>query len=281
MILYGDKNAGGTYYCDNDLNFTELFPVSLMKKSFTAENPAHFWTRNSYAVLFLNSGYVHVTNSRLSATLTDDCFIILDPFSSLNVMPISDADYFLLQFSGSRANDFLPFVGDVHCREGLFDELSSLLAQNNRHDVYFVSFLFRLYGILGIQNSTSSERSKLNPYVKMIIDNIDNSFSQRQYLLENVAHDLGINPKYMSRLFKKEVGITMQEYLKRKRLASAYELLSMGHKVKYAALRSGIGDTSNFSDMFKKYYGIRPSEVKKQKTHGIAVESVPPDGEAL
>lgn len=266
MLLYGENYQNSKFYCDNNLKFTELFPVSVDIGSFAGGTSKHFWTRYPYGVFFVKSGSLRVSGEKMSINLGDDSFFIHEPYQSFDIYAFSECEYIGLQFSGTRAADFQPFSGQVHSNDGIYDELVSIIEREDRHDVFLVSVLYKLYGTLGIQNNTAPDEKNINPYVKMIMDNIDNSYASIGYSLENVSRDLGLNPKYVSRLFKSETGITMQEYLKRRRLESAYKLLMRGYKVKYASTHCGIADASNFSEMFKNYYGIRPSEVYKTRS---------------
>lgn len=128
--------------------------------------------------------------------------------------------------------------------------------------MHFVPILFRLYSFLGAQKSRYAEEQTKNRYVKMALDNINYSGNDPDYSFEVLARAMNITPKYLSRLFKNEVGISMQEYLKTRRLSIGYELLLQGYKVKDAAERCGIRHVNNFSQMFFRRYGMRPSEVK-------------------
>lgn len=81
--------------------------------------------------------------------------------------------------------------------------------------------------------------------------------------VEQIAASLNIDRRYLLRLFKREFGITLVNYLVRTRLDAAYGFLSAGFPVNKAAVMCGYSDAYNFSKMFKKYHGISPSEVRR------------------
>lgn len=65
-------------------------------------------------------------------------------------------------------------------------------------------------------------------------------------------------------LFKKATGETFINYVNRKKMEKAFTYLSSEHiQVQEAAYRVGMTDISYFNKLFKKYYEISPSEVKK------------------
>ena len=78
--------------------------------------------------------------------------------------------------------------------------------------------------------------------------------------IEQIADSFNIDRRYLLRLFKREFGITIVNYLVKTRLEAAFEYLRQGYAVNRAAVMCGYTDAYNFSKMFKKYYGISPSE---------------------
>lgn len=263
MLLYNKQ--GLNFYCDNELKLTDLYPIWVTSDSAKPKKSVVTYMQNNYAAFLIKSGSAIIKSLHSNLTLSGGQAVIFDSYNRYSAEPVTPIDYVLLKFSGERASDFAAHTNLVYDVPGLYDELYSYIADEGRHDVYMVSFLYRLYGALNIQKSRAAEKKPLNRYVKMVIDNINDSYLSPGYTLADVADSLGLNSKYISRLFKKEVGISMQEFLKIRRLETAYELLAKGYKVKDVTWRCGIRDSSNLSEMFKKYYGIRPSEVLKRR----------------
>lgn len=80
--------------------------------------------------------------------------------------------------------------------------------------------------------------------------------------LNELAAYFDKSPAQLSHLFYKNLGIRPIEYLIRQRLEKATELLKQGNSVQLAASKVGYDDALYFSRLYKKYYQIRPSEVK-------------------
>ncbi len=80
--------------------------------------------------------------------------------------------------------------------------------------------------------------------------------------LDELAAYFDKKPAQLSHLFYKNLGIRPIEYLIRQRLEKATELLKQGYSVQLAASKVGYDDALYFSRLYKKYYHIRPSEVK-------------------
>lgn len=78
-----------------------------------------------------------------------------------------------------------------------------------------------------------------------------------------VAAELYITPNYLSDLFKKHTGMKFSDYVTEVRLEKAKELLLDVHnKVGDIAELVGFSDSRYFSSVFRKKYGMTPSEFR-------------------
>lgn len=81
--------------------------------------------------------------------------------------------------------------------------------------------------------------------------------------LEQLAHDLGYSPYYLSRKFRNETGQTFKEYLRQIRLERAKFLLQTTNEtILSIAERLRFCSQSYFSDTFRKTYGLSPTEYR-------------------
>jgi alpha-glucosidase (family GH31 glycosyl hydrolase)/AraC-like DNA-binding protein len=76
--------------------------------------------------------------------------------------------------------------------------------------------------------------------------------------LQEAAVRAGIHPVYLSRLFKKEIGLPFSDYVLQQRMQRAKALLESGMKVYEAAAASGFQDASHFSRVYSHYWGQAP-----------------------
>jgi YesN/AraC family two-component response regulator len=100
------------------------------------------------------------------------------------------------------------------------------------------------------------------------------SFLESNYekkITENTLATLcGMNPFRFSRCFKKEIGLTFQEYLVRLRIREALRLLGNPNaSITDIAFTVGFNDTSYFSRTFKKYLNQSPSEFRSLQQNNI------------
>lgn len=86
---------------------------------------------------------------------------------------------------------------------------------------------------------------------------------KNQIGLTDAAEAAGLNPAYLSYLFKQEMGIGFSNYLLECRMDCAKELLkNTTFKVKDVAMKSGFNDYHYFSKAFKKLVGCNPAEYR-------------------
>ena len=92
---------------------------------------------------------------------------------------------------------------------------------------------------------------------------IDAHYSRCDMSLTLLSQNLLISPAYLSSIFKKTKGISINQYLTQSRLDKAKELLSGTNlTLTEIAERVGYNDLFYFSKVFKRYFGVAPSAYK-------------------
>ncbi len=84
--------------------------------------------------------------------------------------------------------------------------------------------------------------------------------------IAQIAYHFGLTPNYLSSLFHKEVGKTFINYLTEIRLKQAVYYISSGSmSIKEIGEVVGYQNSRHFSRVFKKYYGMTPTEYRESK----------------
>lgn len=86
----------------------------------------------------------------------------------------------------------------------------------------------------------------------------------RGITVEEVAKKLNISRAYLRNIFYEKESISPQSYLMKLRMNRAAELLKGDYSVTEIAAAIGYGDVLQFSKMFSKYFGLSPTEYKRQ-----------------
>lgn len=103
-----------------------------------------------------------------------------------------------------------------------------------------------------------------NLFVQKAADYMKLNYSEKISIKE-IADQLYLSPNYLSELFKKHTGKTISEYLTDYRLEKACQLLDHAeYRVGDVSGMVGIHDGRYFSNMFKKKYGMTPTEYRNR-----------------
>lgn len=116
----------------------------------------------------------------------------------------------------------------------------------------------RKYGLL-VKSYSMKDYSLL---IQKVITRIDADLTADQSLNAH-AQILNVSPSYLSTLFRKETGMTLTEYVNRKRVEYGVLLLNATDmQIQTIAQHCGISDVNYFTRTFKKYIGKTPSEYR-------------------
>ena len=173
--------------------------------------------------------------------------------------PVRDSVYFLHKNS-THTYWHMPedpwhkifFVADGELMQEICD-----LSPNNHVEYRAASLLFRLYAELFERKKASHH------YVRRVQDHIRALYMKPLYV-EEIADQMNLDRRYLSRLFKEKTGQTIQDFLISVRMEEAQKLLLQGVSVENTAFLCGYGDTCNFSKMFKRKFGESPLVWKKR-----------------
>jgi len=81
---------------------------------------------------------------------------------------------------------------------------------------------------------------------------------------EQIADHVFLNPGYLSRLFKKETGESLSDYILRERMALAQNALAYSDEPISKVARSlGYNSLSYFGKTFKRFHGMNPQDYRK------------------
>ncbi|MFC5402841.1 helix-turn-helix domain-containing protein [Cohnella soli] len=93
---------------------------------------------------------------------------------------------------------------------------------------------------------------------RYIHDNLDQDLNREQ-----LAQYVYLNPGYLSRLFKKETGESITDYILRERMQQAHrEIVHSDSPISIVAGSLGYHSLSYFGKMFKRIYGVSPQELR-------------------
>ena len=103
----------------------------------------------------------------------------------------------------------------------------------------------------------------VNPTISKIIDYVNNNIHNK-ITIKEIANHLALSASRLSHLFKEATGISILQYIIKKRLINAKELIRKGESLTNVSITCGFQDYTSFFRTFKKEYGITPKSYAKQ-----------------
>lgn len=125
----------------------------------------------------------------------------------------------------------------------------------------FMELLYKF----SVLNNNNSETYQMNSYVLEALQIISHHFSER-ISVSDIAKQLAINPSYLSRLFKKDMGISVKEYIDDLRISASANFLGTTHySITQISEMVGFSTIQAFSTAFKKNMGCSPASYRKKR----------------
>lgn len=120
-----------------------------------------------------------------------------------------------------------------------------------------------IYMLVKSRGSAHSKAYK-NEYVGDIIAYILNNL-EKKLALDEIAEHMHINKQYMCTMFKKHTGITINDYIIKKRLQRVMALYRKNNNLLESAIATGFRNYSTFYKAFCRVYDCSPSFAIKHR----------------
>lgn len=158
--------------------------------------------------------------------------------------------YYVLQLKGLQANEVFS--------ENLLTERPEAVLQSVR--------AFREWALYVVEvavNRLFATEDNV-PVVERVKRFIREQIGEQELSREEIASYVYLNPDYLTRLFKKETGMSISDYLQQQRIEYAKGLLERtSQSISDVAVASGYSNLSYFSTIFKKSVGMTPADYRK------------------
>lgn len=221
------------------------------------------------------TGFLH-TLDRCQELVRGDIFFTF-PASPFCIESGENFSYMYISFLGARANMIMEKLkitkssylfhecgeAEAFWREGLSTapELADLISE---------SVLLYTFAYLGARTMAFEHRSRPGSDTALLIKKfIDDNFSDPGLTLETISTGLSYNKKYISTVFKKDLGVGVIAYLNTVRVQHACALIEQGFtSVSDIATCCGYADPQYFSKVFKAKLGCSPGAYIQSRKNG-------------
>lgn len=136
------------------------------------------------------------------------------------------------------------------------DDIHSTADVEKLHDTMVIDFTTKMR-ITNIQFQTSKPIYNALNYIYI--------HRNESISVDDVAKFVGVSSSYLSRLFKKEVGVSVSDYVRQKKIETATNLLKFSpYSMVDIANRLSFSSQSHFIQTFKKIIGMTPFKYREK-----------------
>ncbi|MBP1990248.1 response regulator [Paenibacillus eucommiae] len=216
---------------------------SVLPPSCNAQSPVE-WNAEKMALLLQKK------DKRCVDEQLDACFTGLATKEA-----VYDAAYRLLKYALKHAEKHTLLIPEL--AELKMKEMSLLQRKETKDEI--IATIKHIYAGL-VEHADRSGRNRLVDEVKKYIE----ADYANDITLESSAERIYVHPLHLSRIFKKETGITFSDYLTGVRIARSKQLLDdLSYKIYEISGQVGYRDARHFSKVFKNEVGITPTQYRQ------------------
>ena len=151
-------------------------------------------------------------------------------------------------------------VQSFSCFPGVISQLKRLFTALSKDNAGIFSALSAFYGIMEACTS-----DMIPTGIRAVKKHLDESFALPGFSVEKLCYDAGMSHAQLLRLFRREYGTSVIQYIVSKRIALACELLlTTDLSVKSVAFSCGFSDEPHFMKTFKRVVGLPALQYRKK-----------------
>lgn len=133
-----------------------------------------------------------------------------------------------------------------------FEKQDSPIVKAGIIEILYILNIIKLYSKPNVENAQ----------LKEVIEFINHNFTEN-ITLDSLEKNFFISKYHLCRIFSRATGLTVHQYIIKKRLACANELIKQGQNLGMAAENSGFNNYSSFYRAYLSEFGVKPQEEKK------------------
>ena len=226
----------------------------------------HFHTH--FGLALIEEGVLEITYGRENpVTLDNHSIALFNPRQIHRSQSINAQGYYVLfldnQWCNTIQKDFF-FHNTILNDPKYYRELKEIFHKILQMDVTSIGNELKLciteIFLTYADRNVIKEKSLITQIKNVITTKYDESLS-----VEDIAKYLGYDKSYLIRRFKKEVGITPQQYILNEKVNRAKDLLTYSTLTNLSdiSVHAGFFDQSHFNRNFKGLFGTTPKKYKK------------------
>lgn len=236
---------------------------------------------DGYLFQYTLSGQGCFTTTDTTTILTPGkAFIIHCPENSRYFLPKETSlpwEFFYIHFTGSLAVQFMTYImhnyGNILSIDSSALSIQTFLLHYSKVNASYQldayensNFLYSFLTLL-LRDIEVPAHTQQITCVEQAIQWMSTNYDTQKNLTE-MCLELGVSLSHLTRQFHRQKGITPMQYLTRIRLNHSLSLLSNTmNTIEEISNQCGFSNGNYYAKVFRKAYGLTPTEYRKQKLH--------------
>jgi len=236
---------------------------------------------NMYEIIYIKRGTGTFQVEGSTYGIYPGCLLVFRPreFHCINISEKNVYERLVVHFDESIVYENSALLLDIFDSRGLgvdniypdikqnipltFERISSCTSLNEpERSIMAKLILNELLVILHNEFSFGRQSETGEKLITRIVNYINENIASPMRL-EELAEKFYISKYHLGHTFKKYTGMPVMEYIIRKRVLMAQQLINDGYQTTSAATSCGFNDYSSFYRAYTKYIGVKPSEESK------------------
>ena len=270
LIMHDDKSyvlKHGIFNSSNNIfphvhNCYEIIHFINFSGSYSVEG--HIYEINNNDILITNPNELHRGMLLPNTTFENQQFLLKEAFLAEFVFDDYNPFRALKYRELGRQNKIEASIVKKYHLDDIFNQITFYHEQSLPESKVMIKALSLqlLTHVNNIVTITPSKKESHNT-IQDILVYINNNLTEK-INLELLEEKFCISRYYISRIFKRQIGYTVVEYITTKRILLAKEFILNGMYASAASLEAGFIDYSNFYRSFKHATGMSPYDYKAQ-----------------
>lgn len=232
-------------------NLTDLNPVVVGEGRFRADHyTGPLIAGEAYMIHYVRCGKGEYLYNGNIYPFHAGQLIISKPGDVAYFQPTDNSRWALrwVSFNGALAHRFSELPPVVDAPAGTFENLCDLNNSSYLLEYRLASELLFLYSTL----LPPQKQKVMSDPVEWVKEYIAKNYMKHISVVD-LAKQVGLDPDYLTRKFKKQVNLNIQNYILQTRVTNSRNFLAQGYSVKETAAMCGFNEVSSFCRAFKKY----------------------------
>jgi AraC-like DNA-binding protein len=120
---------------------------------------------------------------------------------------------------------------------------------------YIITLLIQ---VLQTNTQKNALSAPLDERIQAVLTYLNNNL-QEKITLEQLGRKFHVSKNYLNTVFRQELGITINNYIRIKRVVLTRQKMLQGYSAEEAAYMMGFNDYSNFYRAYKSFFHVKPS----------------------